>query len=121
MCGRELTKRRRVYCSGECALLYWDLFFWNAAKCEAIERAHHKCQRCGVSERGLAKIYSHWYQISILEVHHIRPLNGRARTWNKLNIPSNLLALCHECHVLVHSQKGLAEFRRSRSQIALRM
>lgn len=104
MCGGELGKRRRVYCSGECAELYLDLFFWPYARYEAIERAHHRCQECGVTKRGLAKIYARWFEKAQLEVHHIIPLNGEFRQWHPLNIPSNLKVLCHDCHVVTRKK-----------------
>lgn len=121
MCGGQLGKRRRIYCCEECANRYRDFFYWNRAKYEAIERAHHKCQRCGVSAKGLARIYARWYEISFLEVHHIIPLDGELRMWNKLNIGPNLLALCHECHLLMRSHKALAELKQDSSQMALQM
>jgi len=39
-----------------------------------------------------------------LEVHHIDPMNGKDRTWNKKNIPENLICLCHKCHWQKHNE-----------------
>lgn len=116
MCGGKLGTRRRVYCSKECADLYLDLFFWPFARYEAINRTHHRCEECGVTERGLAKIYSRWFEMAGLQVHHIIPLNAEGRIWHRLNIASNLLVLCHDCHVLMHSPKVLARLELQRNQ-----
>jgi len=122
MCGGTLGKCRRTYCCQECADLYLNLFFWPWASYEAMARARHQCQRCGVSEHGLSKlayrtrIYNSDYR---LEVHHIVPLNGEDRTWHHLNIPSNLQVLCHECHVLMHTPSKLRELEHQRMQPVL--
>lgn len=111
MCAGELPKRRRSYCSEACADLYVSLFFWGQAYRDAKERANHKCQRCGITERGIYKlVYPHW-EIAGLEVHHIIPLNGAFRAWSPLNMPWNLRALCHECHLFVGSKKHTPEYK----------
>jgi len=112
MCGGELPKRRRIYCSEECAERYVHLFSWGEAQRDALKRAHWRCQICGVSNDGLFKIgvkLLDWDDNSIyilyrLEVHHIIPLSGADRAWHPLNVPWNLLVLCHDCHVYVHSK-----------------
>jgi len=110
MCGGELSGRRKVYCSEECSDLYLGLFFWPWASDRAMRRCNHKCQRCGVTERGLCKAQGRdrrwaWRNEYLLrlEVHHIEPINGQNRTWHALNVPGNLLVVCHDCHVLIHT------------------
>jgi 5-methylcytosine-specific restriction endonuclease McrA len=107
MCGGELRGRRTVYCSGECHDLYLGLFFWPWASDSAMRRCNHKCQRCGVTGRGLGRLQRQaggWVDYRFrLEVHHVIPLNGELRTWHRLNVPANLLVVCHECHVLLHT------------------
>lgn len=101
MCGGPLGKRRRVYCGEECADLYLSLFFWPRASWDAIHRANHKCQVCGVTSDGTRAIHGTWYEKMGLRVHHIIPLNGQERRWHPLNIPANLLVVCYECHVVL--------------------
>lgn len=104
------TKRQKLFCSKECYELYYANFFWQTASRLAITKAHRKCQRCGVSEKGLWEIAQkekqihHFTPLSYLEVHHIIPLNGDNRTWNILNWGGNLIVLCHDCHVLTHRE-----------------
>ena len=113
MCGGELPKRRRAYCSDGCADVYVSLFSWGSAYLDASKRVHHKCQACGVTRDGLFKVglkelgYDDpsIYILYRFEVHHIIPLNGEDRTWHPLNIPSNLRVLCHDCHVYEHSKE----------------
>lgn len=122
MCGGPLPKGRRVYCSKECSDLYLNLFLWGWASWEAVARAGRKCQLCGVSERGLhtlafrTRCYNSDYR---LEVHHIVPLNGEARMWHRLNHSSNLLVVCHECHVLLHTPSKLRMLEHQRMQPVL--
>ena len=123
MCGGKLGKRRRVYCCDTCSDLYNDLFRWSAAKWDAIDRANHKCQRCGVTELGYWETHRHglspWEPSLSLEVHHAIPLNGEDRTWHPLNGPWNLMVLCHDCHVLLHTPSRLKELEHQRMQPVL--
>jgi len=106
MCGGELPKSRRVYCSDKCAEFYKHLFFWQTASHDAFKRAGERCQRCG---RGCMDVpllgEGSWAERSGMEVHHIIPLNGEDRTWHRLNMPYNLRVLCHKCHVYEHSKE----------------
>lgn len=120
MCGGKLGKRRRVYCCDECADRYRNLFFWPWASMEAFRRANRKCQRCGITDRGLSKLYALWWpEKAGLQVHHIIPVRGEDRTWHRLNIPSNLLVVCHDCHVLLHTPSRLRELDHQRMQPVL--
>lgn len=124
MCGGPLGKSRRIYCCEDCATQYRNLFYWPWAKYEAIKTAHHKCQRCGIT--GLGYFNTHRAGLRpcdpspTLEVHHIIPLNGAVRTWHPLNIPPNLLVVCHDCHVLLHTPSKLkAEEHRKMQPVLL--
>ena len=102
MCGGKIESRRRQYCSDECANLYRQLFLWPTASRHAIKMANGRCQQCGITDKGICKSRHLRWGVRRLEVHHIVPLNGEERAWHRLNYPSNLLVLCHECHVLLH-------------------
>ena len=105
MCGGELPKRRRVYCSDKCAELYNHLFFWQTASSDAFKRADKRCQRCGRSYLDVPLVAEgSWMERSGIEVHHIIPLNGADRTWHRLNMPYNLKVLCHDCHIYEHKK-----------------
>lgn len=61
--------------------------------------AHPLCQRCG--RQGLLT--------PATEVHHIKPVEEaltRAERTRRMYDPHNLLALCHACHVQVHTEMG---------------
>lgn len=106
MCGSELPKRRRTYCSDKCAELYEHLFFWQTACYDALKRAQLKCQGCGQGYMDVPTIgEGSWAERSSIEVHHIIPLNGEDRTWHRLNMPWNLKVLCHRCHTHEHSKE----------------
>ena len=65
----------------------------------AILTAHPLCQRC--QEEGRIR--------SATEVHHIRPVEEGTNRREKLTLmfdPHNLRALCHDCHVLTHTEMG---------------
>ena len=65
----------------------------------AVLSAHPLCQRC--EEEGRVS--------AATEVHHIRPVeegtNGREKERLMFD-PHNLRALCHNCHVLTHTEMG---------------
>lgn len=123
MCGGKLGKGRRCYCNDECAELYNDLFLWSRASSEAVKRANRKCQRCGITGDGYWKThrdnFSPFAPSLSLEVHHIIPLNGHDRTWHPLNTPDNLLVLCHDCHVLLHTPSKLKQLEHAKMQPVL--
>ena len=57
------------------------------------------CQRCDMLGRLSAAV----------EVHHITPIEDGANDADKRRLafsPSNLMALCHPCHVEVHTEMG---------------
>lgn len=90
-CGGPFPdKRRRRFCGEKCRQEYDRHFFWPVAAAWCLERAGYKCYDCGV--KGLR-----------LVAHHIKPLDGQQRTYNILNRPENLVALCPSCHGKRHS------------------
>lgn len=61
--------------------------------------AHPLCQRC--EEEGRINAAS--------EVHHVTPVETGLTPSDKERLmfnPTNLLALCHDCHVKVHTEMG---------------
>lgn len=124
MCGGTLPSRRREYCSGACYDLYLHLFFWPQAQFDAMQSANHKCQCCGITDRGYSRLYQwrlhkSFYATVAFEVHHIIALNGESRTWHVLNIESNLAVLCHDCHLITRSRKLRETIRTERLQLKL--
>lgn len=98
LCGADPGgKRYRRYCWGH-GKIYYELFSWSYASQAAIERADYRCENCGRA----AYYYDHENPVS-LEVHHIIPLEGGPRNWTWLNVPWNLIALCHDCHLEIHA------------------
>lgn len=99
-CEGELKNRRqKKFCSPECSKAYCLMFSWQDAARAALKRAHHHCQMCGVGWRGCI---AYGDRHNPFDVHHIIPLNGEDRTWHPLNYPSNLIVLCHDCHIAIH-------------------
>lgn len=76
---------------------------------------HPLCQQCEDEGRITPAI----------EVHHIRPVEygvSRADKQRLMFNPTNLRALCHDCHVKVHTDMGRsgkqATMRRNEQQVA---
>jgi hypothetical protein len=114
MCGVPLPPGRTRFCSPWCFRTFYDLFFWAEAVKNALKRAHGKCQVCGLSSAGLEAIEQirrpeFWQHHRTLQVHHIDPLNCRRRDFSAMNIPSNLLVVCPECHGLEHQKLNAAK------------
>lgn len=110
-CGSEPHRGKRGrpshFCWGH-GRLYDKHFNWNAASSWALERAGHKCENCGANEMHVG-----FYKQTNLEVHHIVPLNGAPRFYSAFNLPWNLIALCHKCHLLIAAvMRGAAAIRR---------
>ena len=64
-----------------------------------ILTAHPLCLRCEKEGRVTAAC----------EVHHIRPVEEAityAEKKQRMYDPSNLMALCHDCHVRTHTEMG---------------
>jgi hypothetical protein len=118
-CGGEFPdKRKRHYCSEKCSTEYHRHFEWNYASSWARERTGHRCQECGVEQKYLRG--NGWAEFKTnLEVHHIIPLDGAERWFSILNVPCNLLVLCHDCHVKRHLLINLIEKGKSESRLQL--
>jgi hypothetical protein len=99
-CEGELKNRRqKKFCSQDCSHIYCLMFSWQDAAKAALKRAKNHCQMCGVGWRGCVAFSG---RHNPFDVHHIIPLNGEDRDWHPLNYPSNLIVLCHDCHVAIH-------------------
>jgi len=75
-------------------ILFYNRRDWKAIVKKVWERDKSKCQRCGkTGKRG------NW----LFDVHHIIPVDVEEF---RLDI-DNLVLLCHECHLFVHSNKNV--------------
>ena len=107
-CGGELkNKRQKSFCCTEHREEYYRHFDWATASAWCKKRANHKCQECGIDERNIPMVGVLGMNggTSGYRVHHIVPVNGGTRWFNPLNVPCNLLALCHTCHMKYHGSK----------------
>jgi hypothetical protein len=104
-CRKELTGRRRAYCSDRHAREFERNHVWSAARRAARRRANWSCERCGFKPSDVRKdpvrrrLFNR-HELR-LEVNHIQALGGRYRQVNCLNHQENLEVLCHDCHRLV--------------------
>jgi hypothetical protein len=111
ICGSQIVgsrlKRGLTTCCPECNSKKWDRImeqertsngrplFWETFKFECFQRDNHICQECGSKKR--------------LECHHIIPVvNGGT---NEL---SNLITLCHDCHLKAHPKGYKKTAKRTR-------
>ena len=98
-CGDEIEGRRR-FCRGRkgCWTRYQEHFRWGYASVECLKLSGYTCANCGL------ELYpAYWKGTRRLEIHHIIPLNGEDRTVSVYNIFWNLICLCHDCHMELHS------------------
>lgn len=97
-CGKEVTNRRRRYCSNDCRQAFSNATVWHrgrdAYSLRILYRDHFTCQDCGKFH---AFINNYSMVIPIddgkLEVHHILPVS-----FGGGDEPNNLLTLCKDCH-----------------------
>ncbi|MGM9688179.1 MAG: HNH endonuclease signature motif containing protein [Alloprevotella sp.] len=64
-----------------------------------ILTAHPLCQCC----QQIGKV------TPATEVHHVRPVEeaiGQTERKHRMYDPNNLMALCHDCHVRIHTELG---------------
>lgn len=101
-CGDPLLSRHYRYCQKGHREEYHRHFFWTEAREWALERADHRCEKCGRASYQPAGAPP-----DRLEVHHITPLNGENRACHPLNRPGNLQALCLDCHNETKGRKPL--------------
>lgn len=91
-CGDETSFHRRYCQNRKCRNEYVQHFRWQEARNWCRERYEAKCGECGKDEDTK-------YDSKLrFAAHHIIPLNGSFRLWNKLNRPENLIWLCGDCH-----------------------
>ncbi len=101
--GGEIKGKLRRYCYGHMTL-YYQHFDWGYAKAWCVERYDHRCANCGMHEDDIPPVgVGDYSSRSGMEVHHIIPLNGESREFTVYNLPWNLIALCHDCHLEVHA------------------
>lgn len=120
------TKRQRRYCSRSHAYLYLTFYHWHDACINVYHRVHDPvcrsdiCEKCGDPYHKAVSISSYAkaeIDIHHIDVHHIIPLDGEDRNWNKKNSPNNLLGLCKECHVQIH--KDMNRFAREKQRLII--
>ena len=80
---------------------------WQDVRKVVWDRAHGLCERC--MERGEVKPAD--------VVHHVKPLNSENVNDPDVALnPSNLIALCDECHTEVHTQLGIGALNGSKEE-----
>lgn len=89
---------------------------WRKLRSAALARNHGLCAECERHDRWTAAT----------DVHHIRPVEEGATPAQKEMLmfsPSNLVALCHACHVRIHTEMGrggkAANARRTSEKLAM--
>ena len=88
-CGGPLTGKQTRWCPG-CSDLYAQNHLWNVARPTRRLRDGSQCVKCGSRDR--------------LEVHHIISCKGQHAIPGCHHHQSNLVTLCHSCHVQVTSE-----------------
>lgn len=78
ICGGQLQKGRRKYCSEKCANWWMEMgvLDWNRIREKVLERDNYTCQDCGKKEK--------------LEVHHILPIKAGGEEFDE----DNCVSLC---------------------------
>jgi hypothetical protein len=100
ICGKELPKKKRKYCSPKCFLdwykkigvLDWSVFRW-----QAFERDNFTCKKCGTYKPPIYTTYKNKQYIQDmpeLECDHIIPIFLGGAEFDL----SNLQTLCRKCH-----------------------
>lgn len=94
ICGNELPKKRRLYCSDECFSGWFQQFNpkweWPTIRHNAFKRDDFKCVKCGKKE-GDDSIYGgSVYLIG----DHINPIALGGSEWDL----SNIQTLCSDCN-----------------------
>lgn len=100
-CAKELTGRRRRWCSDPCSKKFYLNHRYSDARRAAKRRDHYRCVKCGSKDT--------------LEVNHIEPCNGKHSKFGCWHHLENLETLCHQCHVVVtNEQRADGQFRKAR-------
>ena len=89
-CGKTLTGRAQLYCSGECERAFYNkhVKLWTVIREQVFKRDGYICQECG------AEVSSYGPLEKRAECDHIVPVSLDGAEFDK----SNLQTLCHECH-----------------------
>ena len=104
ICGKELPKRRRKYCSDECFNKWYEKILprmdWSVLREKALKRDHYTCVKCG-------KKYA---DLRLMIVDHIVPIALGGKEFDL----DNLQTLCWECNKIKTKEdmKKIAELRR---------
>jgi len=116
VCNKPVQPPKKFYCSDRCAQLAIDALNWGYARDIVFERARGICEFPGCDKpaeeihhkipvKYLAKFV--WNELNrdpdFRKLSHEEKIRADARAYVFLhNHPSNLIALCHEHHVLIH-------------------
>lgn len=118
ICGKEffvyistLTRRNRHCCSTACRDQWLSIINtgkthpkrskvdyrssfrghnWKEVRKQIFKRDNGRCQCCGRIVGKLPRDYV---------IHHIKPFNSFGGDWITANLPTNLITLCHHCHM----------------------
>lgn len=105
-CGKKIENmRRKSFCSDECSRDFNDITVWNRGRgayaMRILYRDKFTCYDCGEIHAFRNKF---GVQLPIddgqLEIHHIVPVADGGG-----DEPSNLITLCHDCHMRRHKGK----------------
>ncbi len=96
-CGRELSGRRRSYCSDKHSEYYNFWFSWQRVRISIFNRDRGTCQKCGKKPLWFEKRTDlKEYHINNLgEVDHVVAIANGGDNWDLMN----LQLLCHKCHI----------------------
>jgi hypothetical protein len=59
---------------------------FRAVRAQVMERAQNQCEVCRL--------------VPATEVHHLR-----YPPWGTFDVPENLVAVCHQCHCVIHGKE----------------
>lgn len=93
-CGITLPKRRKFYCSHECATEWWEKTNWVSFRETILERDKHGCTECHRPHEVLVLMGRS------LEVHHDVPvrMNQKMVDMEREFDGSNCRTVCNVCH-----------------------
>lgn len=109
LCGKDLPKRRRKYCSDKCYDDWYrkfPRFYWPDFRWAALERDKHTCVKCG--NKSSDKDKDGWNHVMIVD--HIKPIALGGEEFDM----ENCQTLCWECNKTKTKgdMKKIAELRR---------
>ncbi len=100
VCGVDLPKRRRKYCTDACKFVFYNNHIWSMARDFALYLSRRTCRTCGGHKK--------------LEVNHVIPRVGKGYGFGCHHHQDNLEVLCHACHVKVTNQQRQARMDKRR-------